>query len=114
MTDEQLREIDTLISNHIMGKLGRLPEYSKDISKAWLVVEKCSEKGFFGVPVQVSGPIFNLHRDAIGDWECMIGDVGPGFDFDSAGAKARTAALAICLAALKAKVAALKAKGVAI
>jgi hypothetical protein len=115
MTD--LRKIDALVAEHVMGKTirdglvdkseelnskgcWREPDlYSSDISAAWEVVEAWKGDG-----AEYSLPEFSLRRDGRGSWEVLMFDAGPGRDLArTVPVRAETAPLAICLAALKAK-----------
>lgn len=86
MADGKHTEIKTLI--------GDLPAFSTDIAAAWEVVEKLGRDGWWQ----------RLERDwvdAEAPWECYLMP-SESLNLDNASARADTAPLAICLAALRA------------
>lgn len=84
MTD--LRKIDALVDEHVMGwGCYIVPNYSSDITAAWEVVEK------------MEGEWFNLSAASPKGWYAAFGSP------DNESTYGDTAPLAICLAALKTK-----------
>lgn len=101
------RELDVLIAEKIMGwpadDWRRIPSYSTSISDAWLVVEKMTERAFTGFAITVSRSehfvgataVFMPVTRAGSETELRYGE-------QPVQARADTAPLAICKAALAA------------
>lgn len=126
------REIDALVAEHVMGWVstaaGELlspqqairvrdgeavfdtieipPRYSTDIKAAWEVVEKMRGERPQCADSYIAPYYWQLAEYYQGGWEVGFGNHIPyeGFSFDpTLSARAETAPMAICLAALKAK-----------
>jgi hypothetical protein len=83
------------VAEHFAPDEPLIPHYSTDISAAWEVVEKLGD-------VKLKRSLYNCTTDKENKWEafCTVHDE---YGLMGYGAMADTAALAICLLALKAK-----------
>lgn len=92
-----LRKIDALVAEHVMGHAYDALEpkhcYATQISAAWQVVEKLQNS--------TEAPPFRLTQLYDGIWHCHFD--GKGTEVYGGQGYAATAPLAICLAALEAR-----------